>query len=231
MGVVVEQLNAEGPCRTWLVGDAGSRQAILIDPLAHSFEVDHARLGGAGWVVSHVIDTHTHADHASGARAWRSLTGCEHAVASTSGTVGASLLLEDGDVVRAGDVMLTVVHTPGHTRDSMCLLADGHLFTGDTLFLGEHGVGRDDLPTGSMAEHFASLARLRSLPRDSMVHPGHDYWDSGPGTLAEVMELSPAFACATLADYEAWMSANIERIGPLSNDVRATLSSNLGRPV
>jgi glyoxylase-like metal-dependent hydrolase (beta-lactamase superfamily II) len=83
----------------------------------------------------------------------------------------ADRLLREGDTVEAGDVVLTVLHTPGHTPGSVCLVGHGHLFSGDTLFAGS--VGRTDFPGGDLAAMRRSIGRLASLGDDTRVHPGH----------------------------------------------------------
>ena len=84
----------------------------------------------------------------------------------------AEQFLEDGDRIPVGNLTLEVLHTPGHTRGSICLLHDNLLFSGDTLF--NSGIGRTDLPGGIMAELERSIiTRIYSLPDDTMVLPGH----------------------------------------------------------
>ena len=83
----------------------------------------------------------------------------------------ADRLLTEGDTVSFGDAMLTVIETPGHTRGSVCYLADGLLFSGDTLFAGS--IGRTDLPGGDMSVLRRSLARLAALDGHYTVYPGH----------------------------------------------------------
>ena len=79
--------------------------------------------------------------------------------------------LKDGDTIKAGDVALKVIETPGHSKGSLCLYADGVLFSGDTLFAGTYG--RTDIPGGSDDDIQGSIARLMELPDDTIVYPGH----------------------------------------------------------
>jgi len=86
----------------------------------------------------------------------------------------ADIIVKDGDQIVVGDVSLKVIHTPGHSPGGICLLGDGNLFTGDTLFVG--GIGRTDLPGASMAQFMKSIKeRLLILPGETIVWPGHDY--------------------------------------------------------
>ncbi|MBI4727031.1 MBL fold metallo-hydrolase [candidate division TA06 bacterium] len=141
--------------------------------------------------VKYIINTHGHIDHIAGNRALLKETGaklCIHAhdsemLASArhngSEMFGMSLvspppdrLLTDGDVIMLGRLEIKVLHTPGHTPGGICLLFDGTLFSGDTLFAGS--VGRTDLPGGSETEIIRSIKeRLMALPNATSVRPGH----------------------------------------------------------
>ncbi len=106
-----------------------------------------ALIGQHGLHIRYVIDTHTHADHFSAARSWARSSGAKVVThAESPATWHADLRLDDGDMLMVGDLRLQALHTPGHTRDSMCLLVGDRVFTGDTLLIG--GTGRTDLPTG-----------------------------------------------------------------------------------
>ena len=86
----------------------------------------------------------------------------------------ADITVKDGDEIVVGDVLLKVLHTPGHSPGGICLLAEGNLFTGDTLFVG--AVGRTDLPGASLDDFMRSIKeKLMSLPGETIVWPGHDY--------------------------------------------------------
>jgi glyoxylase-like metal-dependent hydrolase (beta-lactamase superfamily II) len=102
----------------------------------------------------------------------------------------ADITVKDGDAIVVGDVSLEVIHTPGHSPGGICLLGDGNLFTGDTLFVG--GIGRTDLPGASMGQFMASIKeRLLSLPGDTIVWPGHDYGFKPSSTIEEEKKSNP----------------------------------------
>ena len=142
--------------------------------------------------VEQILLTHGHADHISGAAALRELTGagiCIHALDDSFtdsdlcmardcgyafAPFKADRLLSDGDTVRFGRETLRALHTPGHTPGGVCYLhdADRVLFSGDTLFCLT--AGRSDFPRGSYDDLMRSLARLRDLPGDWKVYPGHE---------------------------------------------------------
>ncbi len=98
--------------------------------------------------------------------------------------------IRDGSRLSLGELTLEFIHTPGHTPGAVCVLADNHLFTGDTLFVG--AIGRTDLPGGSMATLLKSIEqKLLPLPGETVVWPGHDYGDQPTSTLAREKETNP----------------------------------------
>jgi glyoxylase-like metal-dependent hydrolase (beta-lactamase superfamily II) len=95
--------------------------------------------------------------------------------------------LKDGDVLDVGHLKIEVLHTPGHTPGSVCFLTEGHLFTGDTLFVG--AAGRTDLTGASLDTLIESIKeKLLSLPRETVVWPGHDYGDTPTSTIGREMQ-------------------------------------------
>jgi hydroxyacylglutathione hydrolase len=95
-----------------------------------------------------------------------------HFIEGTEESKGpANVMLEDGNLIKFGNETLKVIHTPGHTPGSICLVGEKLVFTGDTLFAG--GIGRTDFPGGSMTDMRLSLKRLTSLPNNLLVYPGH----------------------------------------------------------
>ncbi|MDY0340706.1 MAG: MBL fold metallo-hydrolase [Coriobacteriia bacterium] len=178
-----------GPLDTncWLVDDGAGGPSLVVDP-ADEAEAILSAVDGAS--VEAVVLTHGHFDHIAAAREVCAATGAPllvHAadaagLTSAAGTGGAMFgldvtappadrVLEDGDTVRAGDLTLVVIHTPGHTPGSICLSESGHLLSGDTLFAGS--IGRTDFPGGDMAAMRRSIGRLASLSDDVRVYPGH----------------------------------------------------------
>ena len=127
-----KQINRTGSgCATYIIGSQETDQCVIVDP----------------WFdrVTHVIDTHTHADHVSGARNITKTFGLEGVyMHANSGSSFKTIPVQDGDVMRLGSTRLQFIHTPGHTNDHVCLLVDdSKLLTGDTLLIGD--VGRIDL--------------------------------------------------------------------------------------
>jgi rhodanese-related sulfurtransferase len=137
------------------------------------------------------VDTHTHADHLSAAAALTDRTGCAYVMHANAPAPCVSERVSDGATLDLAGVKMKVIHTPGHTRDGICLAFGGAVLTGDTLFLDDGGAGRDDLPGGDPGEHYDSLQRILTLPESTTVLPAHDYRDRAPSHLARQKVSNP----------------------------------------
>ena len=161
-------------CRTWLLADPVSGQALAIDVHLDLVDEVAARVKAEGWTLPWVVDTHTHADHPSGSAALAARFSSTRVAHEAGHHVGVSRHPADGETLHLGDRVVTVRHAPGHTPDHVVLLADGHLFAGDTLLIG--GVARTDFLGGDAGRLHDSLHRiLADLPDETVLHPGHDY--------------------------------------------------------
>ncbi|HRK02680.1 MAG TPA: MBL fold metallo-hydrolase [Oligoflexia bacterium] len=113
--------------------------------------------------------------------------------------------LNEGDKLRLGKIDIEILHTPGHSAGECCFLIRGekhwHLFTGDTVFVGN--VGRTDLETGSTPVMLQTLARLRALPASTVIYPGHDYGATWTTTIERELRESAAFTAQTVAEFDA----------------------------
>jgi glyoxylase-like metal-dependent hydrolase (beta-lactamase superfamily II) len=166
-------LQPEEPCRSYLIGDPSSKLAVLVDPLREHVDTYLEQLRAGGWKLAYTVETHTHADHLSGSVRLKELTGAKLAMHGSATAPCVDLHLKDGDQLTIGELVMEVIESAGHTKDSMCLHLPGRLLTGDTLLIG--GCGRTDLPTGDAKALYASLRRLMELPDDLLVFPAHDY--------------------------------------------------------
>ena len=190
--MIFEQI-ASGGCQSYLVGCEEARVAAVIDPevgLLDRYQADAAR---NGLRIRYVIDTHTHADHFSGARALGELLDVPIVVHRDSPAPFADLRLQDGDMLMVGRMRLKALHTPGHTRDSMCLLTEDRLFTGDTLLIG--ATGRTDLPSGDAEALYDSLfGGILKLDPALAIYPAHDYKKRGSSTIGAELASNPRLA-------------------------------------
>ncbi|MEK7074505.1 MAG: MBL fold metallo-hydrolase [Patescibacteria group bacterium] len=181
MNIVYDVLN-DASCRTYFIHDMRSDEAILVDPIMDFVDFYVWHLDLAGFTLTHVIDTHTHADHISGSTALKERTGCEYVMHRSSKVSGVTWRLDEG-MHRVGDIPLGVMHTPGHTKDSISLVLPDRVFVGDCLFLNEGGAGRLDLPGGDAGDHWDSLQRILGLPEQLIVCPAHDYRNCLPSSI------------------------------------------------
>jgi glyoxylase-like metal-dependent hydrolase (beta-lactamase superfamily II) len=154
--------------------------------------------------VGYVIDTHGHGDHVAGNEDIRSTFGAK-IVAHKLSPVRKDVGVVDGDVIKVGTIGIKVLHTPGHTSDSICLLFDSKLLTGDTLFVGE--CGRTDMPSGSTRDMYVSLfGKLLELDDKVEVYPGHDYGSRPFSTIGEERNSNYTLEKRTLEEFIEFMS-------------------------
>lgn len=195
---------AAGGCRSYIVGCEASRAAILIDPELSLIDNYRGHLTQNGLTLRYVVDSHTHADHFSASRQLAKTTGAPVVMHRLSPAPHAELRLDDGDMLIAGGLKMTAMHTPGHTRDSMCLVMEDRVFTGDTLLIG--GTGRTDLPTGDPHELYESLfQKLLRLPGETLIYPAHDYKGRDHSTIAEEVASNPRLQKTEQAAFVAMM--------------------------
>lgn len=194
-----------GPCKTWLVACQRSRAAMLVDPVVDHVPLYAQALAQRGLKLVRVLDTHTHADHVSAGTLLAQHERVPYAMHHSSPVRTVTERLREADTVTCGDVTLQVVHTPGHTKDSLALLGKDTLFTGDFLFLGEGGAGRTDLLGGDPGEHWDSLQKLSRLADDLTVLPGHDYRGNERGRLGDERRTNPRLQQRSRDDYVRWL--------------------------
>ena len=187
--MVFEQI-ATGGCQSYLVGCAETCAAALIDP--EISQVDHyvALAARDGLRIRYLIDTHTHADHFSATRELARQLSVPVVMHRASPAPFVDMRLGDGEMIALGRLRLQVLHTPGHTADSMCLLVDDRLFTGDTLLID--ATGRTDLPSGDPEALYDSLFhRVLRLDPALKVCPAHDYKGRSHSTIAQELASNP----------------------------------------
>ena len=175
---------------TYLLADAESREAVLIDTVREQVDRDHSLIKELGLTLKYVLDTHVHADHVTGASKLRAATGAKTGLSKNAGVSCADLALENGQELHFGNFTIQAIATPGHTDSCMSYYSEGMIFTGDTLFVRD--VGRTDFQQGSNEKMFASIReKLFKLPLDTLVYPGHDYRGRMVSTIQEEAELNP----------------------------------------
>ena len=205
------QLNPQA-CRTYLLKARGSSEAVLVDPCLDCVPGYLHLLDREKLKLTHAIDTHTHADHISGAAALRDRTGCEYVMHAKAPAKCVTVRVSDGVELDLAGVRMKVLHTPGHTKDGVCLVLGDRVLTGDTLFLDDGGAGRDDLPGGDPGEHFDSLQRILGLPDSLTVFPAHDYRNRTPSDLARQKRSNPHLKARSKSEFVTYLGDL--RLGP-----------------
>lgn len=196
--------DSESSTYTYLVADPVRGVAALIDPVREKVDRDLALVRELGFRLTHVIDTHVHADHVTGAALLRERTGAR-TYASAAGAPCTDAKIGDGDVIEVGDVVITALATPGHTDDSMSFVIPGAVLTGDCLLI--RGCGRSDFQNGDSAALYDSITRvLFALPDDTLVYPGHDYKGMTCSTIGEEKRANPRIAGKTRDEFVALMA-------------------------
>lgn len=187
--MIFEQI-ATGGCQSYLLGCVDTCAAALIDPEVSQVDRYLALAARDALRIRFVIDTHTHADHFSASRQLADRLEAMTVMHRASPAPGVDLRVDDGESIALGKLRLRVVHTPGHTADSMCLVGSDRVFTGDTLLIG--GTGRTDLPTGDPDALYESLfGKLLKLDPALKVYPAHDYKGRSHSTLGDEIATNP----------------------------------------
>ncbi len=201
----------------YVIGDLVTRECVIIDP-AYAVHELASIVQADDMVISGVLGTHYHPDHLGGSMMGWNIEGISSLlevvdvpihinryesewVQKTTGVSSDLLSLHDaGDMIRIGEIDITLLHTPGHTPGSQCFLVDNRLVSGDTLFL--EGCGRTDLPGSNPDDMFDSLTLLSTLPDDVIVFPGHQYSQPAQMLMGDVRSSNYVFKPKTK---EAWL--------------------------
>jgi glyoxylase-like metal-dependent hydrolase (beta-lactamase superfamily II) len=220
-------LYEDGGCASYLFGCLGRRQLAVCDPHAELVPAYLAAAKRVGAPITAVFETHIHADHPSGARALAAATGAPIYLHRSAAVAFPFQPLEHGQEIALGNDYVRLLHTPGHTPESVCLLVGDRtraeepwfLLTGDTLFVGD--VGRADLLGEAEADrlarqmHASLFEVLRALPDDLEVYPAHIAGSAcGQGmsgkpssTLGFERRHNPALRPRTPEEFAAWLQA------------------------
>jgi hydroxyacylglutathione hydrolase len=198
-----KQVIQRGDNFSYIIADDATKEAAIVDP---SFNADAIIriLRDQNLNVKYIINTHHHSDHTASNEDFRSNFGAK-VVAHKLANVNKDISVVDGEVIRVGEIVIKVIHTPGHTPDSICLLVDDKLLTGDTLFVGE--CGRTDLPSGSAEDMYHSLfGKLMKLDDNITVYPGHDYGPKPYSTIGIERRTNYTLRKRTVDEFIAFMN-------------------------
>jgi sulfur dioxygenase len=214
MSIEIEEINGTN-CKTYLL--IAGADAALVDPVRERYDTYRMILGARGLHLRMVLETHTHADHLMLNRAIKERLGAPFIMHRESPSPLIDHHVVDGDALLLGGEQILVMHTPGHTPDSVCYHVPagkiasaagkgGAVLTGDTLLIG--GSGRTDFPGGDAGKQFdAVVGRLFALPEATVVLPAHDYKGKTISTIDAERRENPRFLGKSREAYVALMGS------------------------
>ena len=169
---------------TYIVGSKKTRECLIIDPVVDQLERDLNLLKQLDLKLTYILDTHVHADHITASGKLRKSTNAKIVLGSGNKIEGVDVLLNDGEVLEMGDVVVQAIHTPGHTSGCTTFKIEEALFTGDTVLIRR--TGRTDFQGGSSAQLYKSITqKLWVFADDTVIYPGHDYTGFTTTTVGE----------------------------------------------
>ena len=215
--LIVEQIQI-GPMQnfTYVVGHRETREVVIVDP---AWDIDSLleRLDEQDYVLKGALVSHYHPDHIGGSFANHDIQGLAELVAKrpvksyahkdeadgvkkVTGLSDSDLVrVESGDTLKVGEIVIEFLHTPGHTPGSQCFRIRNTLVSGDTLFI--NGCGRVDLPGSDADDMYHSLQKLKGLPDETLLLPGHNYAHVPNATMGETKRQNTYLA---VKDLETW---------------------------
>ncbi|MEY2341862.1 MBL fold metallo-hydrolase [Acidithiobacillus sp. IBUN Pt1247-S3] len=183
----------ESSTYTYILADSTWRDAVVIDAVSDATDEVLAILREQDLHLTHILETHLHADHISAARKLREATGAQVVLSDQAGADCADLQVSDGDFVVLGDDVIRILTTPGHTPESLSFRWHDRVFTGDALLIG--GCGRTDFQGGNAGTLYDSITeKLFTLPEETLLYPGHDYKGRMVSCIGEEKQMNPRLA-------------------------------------
>ena len=215
--LIVEQI-AIGPMQNfaYLLGSRSTREVVIVDP-AWDIGALLERVDAGGYTLTGALVTHYHPDHIGGSFGSNTVAGLPELLELNPVRIYANKLeadgvkkvtgisdpdivrVESGDTLKVGEVEIEFLHTPGHTPGSQCFRVKNTLVSGDTLFI--NGCGRVDLPGSNKDDMYHSMEKLKALPDDTLLLPGHNYGHIASASMADTKEQNPYLK---VKDLETW---------------------------
>jgi hydroxyacylglutathione hydrolase len=215
--LIVEQIEI-GPMQnfTYIVGSRSTREVVIVDP-AWDIEALLERINAQGYNLTGALVTHYHPDHIGGSFGTNTVAGLPELLKLNPVRIYANKLeaegvkkvtavsdsdivkVASGDTLKVGQIEIEFLHTPGHTPGSQCFRVNSTLVSGDTLFI--KGCGRVDLPGSDKDDMYHSMQKLKALPDDTLLLPGHNYGHIPQATMADTKAQNPYLQVKDLATW------------------------------
>jgi glyoxylase-like metal-dependent hydrolase (beta-lactamase superfamily II) len=210
-----QQFRVARGCLGYVVADRETSLAAIVDPELEMVPPMMDYVFEHELRPAYIVDTHTHADHVSGARELGSKTVAKIVMHEEAPSSFVDIRVEDGDRLHLGELPLKFLHTPGHAKDLVSVLLPGRLLTADALLIGS--CGRTDLPNGNATRQYHTLYyTLKSLPDELEVWPGHDYKGREHSVLGEEKENNPKMNFHSEEEFVRYMDLeNRKKLDPV----------------
>lgn len=222
----VENLNSGIWARTWLVVDEATKMVALVDPVYdYMAEYDQILLQ-RGFILRYAIATHTHADHITACFEYAKRESVDYVMWNDTSSLGVTKYVYDEEKIMLGKTPISFHFAPGHTSDSMIVQVPGNIMTGDFLFTGKGGVGRDDLPSGRYKVHWEALSVLDRFQGTDLVLTGHDPPECEMQTLGWNRKNNPVLKMETFEEYKKWQDQVNAGLGAVSK-IKVAVPANI----
>ena len=185
---------------TYLLAEKKGGEALIIDPVVDRVDQYLKQINELELNLVVALDTHIHADHVTGIGKLASATQCASAIGEQADTECVAMKFTEDEIIKADNLCVRAIYTPGHTDDSYSFLMDDRVFTGDTLLI--RGTGRTDFQNGDPAAQYDSLFnKLLKLPENTLVYPAHDYEGRTVSTIYEEKLFNPRLQVSSREAY------------------------------
>jgi len=187
----------------YLIGDEENSVAAVVDPSSLP-DVFQSGAEKNGLKIVYIFGTHGHGDHTGGIADLKKKTGAK-VVMHISSLFRSDIPVKDGDTLKMGNLEFKIIYTPGHTKDSICILVDNKLMTGDTLFVGK--IGGTGAYQEARVEYDSLFNKLMGLNDEIEVYPGHDYGVAPTSTIGHEKQTNPFLLRKDFKDF-IWLKDN-----------------------
>ena len=211
---------------TYIIASRNGAEALIIDPVLENVNDYILLLDKLNLQLVKVIDTHTHADHITGASKLKNKTNCATIMGKNTLSDVVEIKVDDQELIKIEGLSIKAIYTPGHTSDSYSFLMNNCLFSGDTLLI--NGTGRTDFQNGNAKDAYNSIFnKLLKLPDETLLYPAHDYRGEKKSTIGKEKKQNPRLQVSSVDEYiEIMNNLNLKRPAQLEFNVSKNI--NLG---